>query len=81
MSRLPEISAALLASGVSAELPVAIVNNATTPQQRVFVSTLAKSAWMPRFWGSARRPFVAIGEMVRLREALSPFAITLTGEG
>jgi len=81
MSRLPEISAALLASGVAPDLPVAIVNNATTPQQRVFISTLGKVGVDAAALGFGAPSIVAIGEMVRLREALSPFAITLTGQG
>ncbi len=80
MTRLPEISAALLAGGMPADMPVAIVNNATTPQQRVFVSTLAKVGVEAAAQGFGAPSIVAIGEMVRLRAALSPFAITLTAE-
>jgi uroporphyrin-III C-methyltransferase len=78
MSRLPEISAALLAGGMSPDMPVAIVNNATTPQQRVFVTTLAKAGVDAAAQGFGAPSIIAIGEMVRLREALSPFAVSLT---
>ncbi|MDB5394727.1 MAG: uroporphyrin-III methyltransferase [Rhodospirillales bacterium] len=80
MSRLPEIAESLLAAGVSPDLPVAVVNNATTPHQRVFVSTLARVGVDAAAQGFGAPSIIAIGEMVRLREALSPFAITLTAE-
>jgi uroporphyrin-III C-methyltransferase len=78
MSRLPEIADALLVAGVSPDLPVAIVNNATTPQQRVFVTTLARAGVDAAAQGFGAPSIIAIGEMVRLRAALSPYAITLT---
>jgi uroporphyrin-III C-methyltransferase len=81
MSRLPEIADALLAGGMSPDLPVAIVNNATMPQQRVFVTTLARAGADAAVQGFGAPSIIAIGEMVRLREALSPFAITLTAPG
>jgi uroporphyrin-III C-methyltransferase len=77
MSRLPEITDSLLAAGVSPDLPVAIVNNATTPGQRVFISTLARVGADAAVQGFGAPSIVAIGEMVRLREALSPLAITM----
>jgi uroporphyrin-III C-methyltransferase len=81
MSRLAEIADALLAGGMSPDLPVAIVNNATTPQQRVFVTTLVQAGVDAAAQGFGAPSIIAIGEMVRLREALSPFAITLTAQG
>jgi uroporphyrin-III C-methyltransferase len=78
MSRLPEISASLLEGGMPAETPVAIVNSATTPQQRVFISTLDRVATDAAAQGFGAPSIIAIGEMVRLREALSPFAVSLT---
>jgi uroporphyrin-III C-methyltransferase len=80
MSRLAEIADALLAGGMAPELPVAIVNNATTPRQRVFVTTLAYAGVDAAAQGFGAPSIIAIGEMVRLREALSPFAITLVSE-
>jgi uroporphyrin-III C-methyltransferase len=80
MSRLAEIADALLAGGMAPDLPVAIVNNATTPQQRVFVTTLANAGVDAAAQGFGAPSIIAIGEMVRLREALSPFAITLASE-
>jgi uroporphyrin-III C-methyltransferase len=80
MSRLAEIADALLAGGMAPDLPVAIVNNATTPRQRVFVTTLARAGVDAAAQGFGAPSIIAIGEMVRLREALSPFAITLASE-
>jgi uroporphyrin-III C-methyltransferase len=78
MSRLPEIADALLAAGMSSSTPVAIVNNATMPQQRVFVTTLARAGVDAAAQGFGAPSIIAIGEIVRVREALSPLAITLT---
>jgi uroporphyrin-III C-methyltransferase len=80
MRRLPEITASLMASGVSADLPVAIVQNATTAGQRVLVSTLARAAGDAAAQGFLAPSIIAIGEMVRLRAALLPFAIDVTIE-
>jgi uroporphyrin-III C-methyltransferase len=77
MSRLPEISASLLDAGMPPATPVAIVNSATTPQQRVFVSTLDRAAVDAAELGFGAPSIIAIGEMVRLREALSPFAVSI----
>ena len=40
MSRLPEIASALMTAGLSPETPVAVVCEATTPRQRILVTTL-----------------------------------------
>jgi uroporphyrin-III C-methyltransferase len=80
MTRLPEISASLLEGGMPPETPVAIVNNATMPQQRVFISTLERAGVDAAAQGFGAPSIIAIGEMVRLREALSPFAISLTAD-
>ena len=69
--------AALVASGVSPEQPVAVVQNATTPEQRVLVSTLARVSEDAAAKDFGSPAIVAIGEMVRLREALLPFAVAL----
>jgi len=78
MSRLAEIAEALVAGGMAADVPVAIVNNATTPQQRVFVTTLARAGVDAAAQGFGAPSIIAIGEIVRVRQALLPFAITLT---
>ncbi len=80
MRRLPEIAGSLLANGVSPELSVAVICNATTPQQCVLVTTLARVVEDTAAQGLGSPSIIAIGEMVKLRAALVPFAITLAAE-
>jgi uroporphyrin-III C-methyltransferase len=77
MSRLAEIADALIAGGLPSETATAVVCDATTPQQRVLVSTLGCVAAAAAAQGLGSPSIVAIGEMVKLRAALTPFAITL----
>jgi uroporphyrin-III C-methyltransferase len=78
VTRLAEIAACLMESGASPDLPVAVVQDATTPRQRVLVSVLGRVAEEAAAGGFGSPSIVAFGEMVRLREALTPFAITLS---
>jgi uroporphyrin-III C-methyltransferase len=80
MGRLPQIANSLMASGMAPETTVAVVCNATTPQQRVLVSTLMHVAKEAVAQGLASPSIIAIGEMVKLRPALMPFAVTLAEE-
>jgi uroporphyrin-III C-methyltransferase len=80
MRRLPEIAGSLLANGVSPELSVAVICNATPPQQCVLVTTLARVVRDSAAQGLGSPSIIAIGEMVKLRAALVPFAITLAAE-
>jgi len=80
MRRLPEIAGSLLANGVSPELSVAVICNATTPQQCVLVTTLARVVRDSAAQGLGSPSIIAIAEMVKLRAALVPFAITLAAE-
>ena len=77
MSRLAEITDALISSGASPDLPAAVVHNATTSEQRVLVSTLAGVAEEAVANGFGSPSIVAIGEIVRLRAALLPLAVAL----
>ena len=80
MSRLADITGALMANGMSADTTVAVVCEATTPRQRVLVTTLIRVSAEAAAQGLGSPSIVAIGEMVRLRAALLPFAITLAAE-
>jgi uroporphyrin-III C-methyltransferase len=73
MKHLGAISARLIASGRSPDEPAAIVSKATTPEQRVLVSTLGEIAGAAVAAGIEAPTIVAIGEIVRLREALDWF--------
>jgi uroporphyrin-III C-methyltransferase len=77
MSRLAEITDALISNGASPNLPAAVVHSATTAEQRVLVSTLAGIAEEAVANGFGSPSIVAIGEMVRLRAALLPLAVAL----
>jgi uroporphyrin-III C-methyltransferase len=77
MSRLAEITDALISNGASPNLPAAVVHSATTAEQRVLVSTLAGIAEEAAANGFGSPSIVAIGEMVRLRAALLPLAVAL----
>jgi uroporphyrin-III C-methyltransferase len=77
VGRLREISRSLLDAGLAGETPVAVINNATTSQQKVFVSSLqavGTQGATPEFEAPS---IIAIGDMIRLREVLSPLAIPM----
>jgi uroporphyrin-III C-methyltransferase len=75
MGRLGEIARALVSAGLSPETPAAVVCEATTPGQRVLVTTLDRVAVEAAAQGLGSPSIVAIGEMVRLRAALAGFAL------
>jgi uroporphyrin-III C-methyltransferase len=77
MSNLEAITAALMAGGMRPDTPLAIVTDATTPRQRVLISTLARAAAEAKAQGLAAPAIIAIGAIVDLREALRPFAATI----
>jgi uroporphyrin-III C-methyltransferase len=77
MSHLPEIVDALRDGGKPAATPLAVVTEATTPRQRVLVTTLAGAVGDVAREGLGSPAIIAIGEIVRLRSALAPLAITL----
>jgi uroporphyrin-III C-methyltransferase len=70
LRHLDAIAARLLAAGRAPDEPVAIVSKATTPDQRVLVSTLAEAAAAATASGIEGPTIIAIGEVVRMRAAL-----------
>jgi uroporphyrin-III C-methyltransferase len=70
LRHLDAIAARLLAAGRAPDEPVAIVSKATTPDQRVLVSTLAEAAAAAVTSGIEGPTIIAVGEVVRLRAAL-----------
>jgi uroporphyrin-III C-methyltransferase len=66
-----------MTAGLSHETPVAVVCEATTPRQRILVTTLGSVARDVEAQGLGAPSIVAIGEMVKLRAALAPFATAL----
>jgi uroporphyrin-III C-methyltransferase len=68
MTHLAVIVARLIAGGRRRDEPVAIVSNASTPEQQVLVSTLAE---VVRTSATVETPaIIVVGEVVRLRAGL-----------
>jgi uroporphyrin-III C-methyltransferase len=80
MMHLSSITAAWLAAGAAPETPVAIIAEATTPRQRVLVTTLARAKADAEAKGLVAPAIVAIGKIVDLHAALAPLCLTLKGE-
>jgi len=80
MSNLDAIAKALIAGGMSADTPLAMVSEATTKRQRVLVTKLATASAEAKKEGLGAPAIVAIGAIVELREMLAPFAVTLERE-
>src|ERR1051326_5413540 len=70
LNHLERIAARLIAAGRAPGEPVAIVSKATTPAQRVVVSTLEDAARSAEAAGIEGPTIIAIGEVVRLRDTL-----------
>jgi uroporphyrin-III C-methyltransferase len=78
LNHVASIRARLISAGRSPAEPVAIVSKATTPAQQVMVTTLGDMAEAARASGIEAPAVIAIGEVVRLRSALSWFDTTET---
>jgi uroporphyrin-III C-methyltransferase len=70
LKHLDTIARRLMAAGRPPEEPVAVVSKATTPAQRVLVTTLGRAAAETAAAGIEPPAIVAIGPAVRLRESL-----------
>src|SRR3984957_6561872 len=70
MHNLEKIAGALMKAGLRAQTPAAVIASATTPKQRVLVSTLEKLAAASREENFEPPAIVVIGEIVDLREKL-----------
>jgi len=68
---LPLIVAQLIAHGMRKSMPVALVSRGTTPQQEVFVGTLATIVGQLEQTTVHGPTIIIIGEVVRLREKLN----------
>jgi uroporphyrin-III C-methyltransferase len=68
MHNLERIAAAMLEAGIAAATPAAIIVSASTPRQRVVVSTLGKLASDAREQKLEPPAIVVIGEIVKLRD-------------
>jgi len=79
MHNLERITAAMLDAGIPASTPAAVIVSATTPRERVLVSTLECLAAEVRAQNLEPPAIVVIGEIVKLRNALAG-AATLPAE-
>ncbi|MCG6860849.1 MAG: siroheme synthase CysG [Chromatiaceae bacterium] len=70
---LPVIVEKLMASGVSSDMPIALVQQGTTQKQRVYTGTLANILDIVERDPPKPPTLIMVGEVVRLREKLSWF--------
>ncbi|TCT13566.1 uroporphyrinogen-III C-methyltransferase [Tepidamorphus gemmatus] len=77
MKNLRRIAGALMAGGLAADTPAAIVVSATLPEEQVLVSTLERIAAEADQARLSPPAIVAIGGIVALREQLAGLARTL----
>ncbi|MBW8727676.1 MAG: uroporphyrinogen-III C-methyltransferase [Inquilinus limosus] len=70
IKHIARIATHLIEGGRSPSEPVAVISRATTPQQRVLETTLAKAAEDVVAQGMEAPAVVVVGEVVRLRSAL-----------
>lgn len=73
LDRLPLLTAGLVRHGRAADTPAACVEQGTTPQQRVVVSTLEQLAADVAAAGLKAPVTTVVGDVVRLRETLRWF--------
>jgi uroporphyrin-III C-methyltransferase len=74
MTHLDRIAKALMAGGMPADTPLAIVADATTQRQRVLVTTLAQAKREAEAQGFRAPAVIAVGAIVALRALLAPGA-------
>src|SRR5271170_4358311 len=70
MHNLERIAAALLQAGLAAETPAAIIASATTPKERILISTLESLAQDSRAQKIEPPAIVVIGDIVTMRARL-----------
>jgi uroporphyrin-III C-methyltransferase len=72
LGTLPVISAQLIAHGLSASTPAALIEKATTPQERCITGSVAELPRMAREHQLTSPTLIVIGEVVSLRDQLQP---------
>ena len=70
MHSLERIAAALMQAGLAGTTPAAVIASATTPQERILISTLEKVAADGREQKFEPPAIVVIGDIVNAREQL-----------
>jgi uroporphyrin-III C-methyltransferase len=74
MHNLEKITQALMRGGIARATPAAVIASATTPEERILVSTIDRVAADARAQGFEPPAIVVIGEIVAVREQLSAMA-------
>jgi uroporphyrin-III C-methyltransferase len=74
MHNLEKITQALMRGGIARATPAAVIASATTPEERILVSTIDRVAADARAQGFEPPAIVVIGEIVSVREQLSAMA-------
>jgi len=70
LANVERICASLKAHGMSADMPAAVIERGTLPDQRVFAGTLATLADIVRSEQPRSPSLIVVGEVVNLRERL-----------
>jgi uroporphyrin-III C-methyltransferase len=70
MHNLEQIAASLMQAGLAAQTPAAVIASATTPKERILVSTLARLSADAQAQEFEPPAIVVIGEIVNLRAQL-----------
>lgn len=70
LANVERICASLKAHGMSADMPAAVIERGTLPEQRVFAGTLATLADIVRSEQPRSPSLIVVGEVVNLRERL-----------
>src|SRR5262249_42956355 len=68
---LPHFTEKLIAHGMDADIPAAVIQEGTTPRQRVVTGTLATIAERAQKEGLSAPALTVIGSVVSTREALA----------
>jgi uroporphyrin-III C-methyltransferase len=77
MHNLEHIAASLLNAGLDANTPAAVITSATTPRERILISTLHKVCTEARTQNFEPPAIVVIGEIVSLRALLLGEAVAV----
>lgn len=80
LGALPEIARQLMAHGLRASMPMAVIENGTTKAQRVLVGTVQTMADLVVAQGFKSPSLIIVGEVVSLRQKLQWFENRVGGQ-
>ncbi len=70
MQNLAQVAAALMRAGLAAQTPAAVIASATTPRQRILISSLEEMAEAARAQGFEPPAIVVVGDIVKMHAQL-----------